>query len=554
MLYAPCQIQNLPCYSCTQHCLRSTDSTPLLNLHQFHENTHIDNFERGHTSINIGRNQILARFSRWYFHCLHPVDFENAELMPTVMMSTSPPYHKPPAMRPSPSQTSKRAPESPRKPQQNPRVAPYMVALSGWPEPMYIDTQTVGPVRSVRSRSGTPTGSISGLVGEAVEGHPVADKEIGVKISVNTVTSTVNSAYTGYTEVDMSKGQTTPPSRGPTITEALYPYLRSNTRPSSSSPTPTSDPAASTSHRFPAQPQSSKHASSSGSNTTTLSHTTAMSFKHPSQSYTAESSSPRLTKFADPRLTPRASFLGRQGGHLRVAPSWTNSAPSPAAARVLLNTYQPTPVYSSIRTPQPSDGEATDDSTDGEVSKERSSDYGGRARGVGGRHLELGSINGRTRATILRSTPEVYPPPRRNSGGYAIGGPGWAGKEAGVGVVTEVYPRDPENSSLWPGVEGRREAMSGTDTGGHSGTATPTRISSRASSPSRSQPASSGVDRRNMTIDQRFPASVLSPERQDGWSPTVPWAGEGPEMRRGSKRLRSETSNVRAEVDDVEMN
>lgn len=385
-------------------------------------------------------------------------------------MSTTPTQHRSPELQPSSIHTPRRTPlMSPRKPVSAARAAPYMVALSGWPEPVYIDSQGAGPVRSARSRSGTPNRSISGPSGEGSEGYPGADKGTGVKVTVSTA-STGHVIWSDHTEGDVGKGsQPKIPIHGPTITEALYPYLHSNTRSTPPISTPSS-PSAAQAFAKPTKLSSSGSASATPP-PFTLPGPSRMA--RASRSNEIPISSHSATKFADPRFTPHASVLGRQGGHLRVVPSWTNSAPSPAAARVLLSKYDPTPVYSSIRTQHPPDEEVPKDDIEAENRMEMEQDGHGRraARGVGGRVLQLGLMSGQTGQAILRSTPEVYPPPRQFGLSFSRRG-STAGQEVPV-VATEVYPRDPENMVLWPGVESRRECSKLAEYEGSDGRGTP---------------------------------------------------------------------------------
>jgi hypothetical protein len=434
-------------------------------------------------------------------------------------MSTTPTSSRYPDIHSSPSSTFRRNVASPRKFPASARVAPYMVALSGWPEPVYIDSHGVGAVRGAQSRPGTPRASLSGPGGQVPDDYIGADKSAaGVKVSVS-VAPTGAVAWSEYLDSRPSgPGRPITPTKGPTITEALYPYLHSNTRPPVFPSPPLAPRASSPVSKQAHIPPRPNLPPTTSATLFSSAPPQPSSSGHPAHRNTAEAS--HGAKFADPRFTPRAAVLGRQGGHLRIAPSWTNSAPSPAAARVLLSSFEHTPVYSSIRTQQPVDDESSHDIIEKDVRggvRHQDTRMDNAAQGVGGRMLHLGSMSGRTRPVILRATPEVYPVPQQSHAGRRGS---WVSADAVVGVATEVYPRDPESTLLWPGVD-RREGSRGMDSHPTSRAGTP----SRPTSPTSRNPVPSAHRRQYI--------SAVSPLEHEGWSPTVPW-GDGGERERSS--------------------
>ena len=120
-------------------------------------------------------------------------------------------------------------------------------------------------------------------------------------------------------------------------------------------------------------------------------------------------------------------------------------------------------MYSSIRTQHPADPEASESEAEGNGDGESFARRVDTAAGVGGRILHLGTINGRTLPAIMRSTPEVYPPPQAHAASRRAGG---MVPDGAVGVVTEVYQRDPESMHLWPGIKGS-DGGAGSGSGGN---------------------------------------------------------------------------------------
>ena len=272
---------------------------------------------------------------------------------------------------------------------------PYMVALSGWPEPVYI---------SHRSRPSSPKPSFPGEVSDGIDAGSeikrisrrgsaaeVAEAKDGPKRKLSGSAEPVpaESIFSKQCMYNNAYGAGCPIPDHPNHV-ARYAASSHKHRiksehggvspfPTSSARTPTHSP-----------PPPSRPASSSNSNTP------------------FNGTSSRYSTFRDPRFAPNAGVLNSRNP-LRVAPSWSSSAPS--------------------STPMPNVGVTVA--------------AGERGMGI----------------FVMRSTPDVYPPPRM------VGLPGMTGmadmlgstqKEGGrgFGLATEVYPRDPDSAFLWGSTSG----------------------------------------------------------------------------------------------------
>jgi len=267
--------------------------------------------------------------------------------------------------------------------------APYMVALSGWPEPVYI---------SHRSRPSSPKPFFSGENSDGIETPSHQHRsglnspaEIQVKPEATRKRSPVpaESIFSKQCMYNNAYGAGCPipdhPNHVARYAASSHKHRMKSEHggdspfPTSSARTPTHSP-----------PPPSRPASSSNSNTP------------------FNGTSSRYSTFRDPRFAPNAGVLNSRNP-LRVAPSWSSSAPS--------------------STPMPNVGVTVA--------------AGERGMGI----------------LVMRSTPDVYPPPRM------VGLPGMTGmtdmlgstqKEGGrgFGLATEVYPRDPDSAFLWGSTSG----------------------------------------------------------------------------------------------------
>ena len=277
---------------------------------------------------------------------------------------------------------------------------PYMVALSGWPEPVYI---------SHRSRPSSPKPSFPGEVSDGIDAGSeikrisrrgsaaeVAEAKDGPKRKLSGSAEPVpaESIFSKQCMYNNPANGECPIADHPNHVGRYFtnlgqfrmtkkdsnggdtsPFPTSSTRTPTHSPPPRSVPA------VPAQPSNSAH-------------------------YAGEPTS-RYSTFRDPRMAPHAGVLSNRSV-LRVAPSWSSSAPAAPA-------------------PLPNVGIKVA--------------AGERGMGI----------------LVMRSTPDVYPPPRMvglpGMAGFAdmISGPQQkdGGDQRGVGVATEVYPRDPDSAFLW---------------------------------------------------------------------------------------------------------
>lgn len=311
------------------------------------------------------------------------------------------------------------------------RPAPYMVALSGWPDPVFV-AEARETWEKRHSRPPSPTGmqvrdgiSLHSLslhsaasVSSSLAGQPPLAREFrdGVPNYPRTsiMTSMVRTGSTGERQershpasrpASPRRASASPDAPSP---PASHPNLRTHSRTHShSSTTPRSGPG-----NLAAGP-------GSGSSGVSVSHMTMTPL--PLTPLTTPGSTPtgssaggsaanasaaamrgqqrRVHGFPDPRYGVNARVVGGARAPLRVAPTWTSSAPNH---------------HSHGMQPYPSAQRST-------AHVQVTHPY------VGNRtHRTTGAPN------IQHSVPEVWPPPK-----------------AGPGLATQVYPRDPDSPWMW---------------------------------------------------------------------------------------------------------
>lgn len=498
-----------------------------------------------------------------------------------------------------------------------------MVALSGWPEPVYIDSHRVVGAGKGRSRSGTPRGSISGASGGQSGIGADGDKEKFGRLAVSGSGQGMASGdveMTSEQPMSVATPSTSTSTRTPSVASSpyaharianqdLYPYYHlavtgkptvdlglgraaavgangqyvdippADVREVQANGLPI-DPALMNVDEAASPADGSKLESSIKGIDTNLypyanrpqpvsPHPCPPAHAHRMPSASGRDTPPderqatqrqgnanaRSSAFVDPRFNPRASVLDSPGGHMRLAPSWANSA---SASSTSTSQNQG---YTSIRTslpdpvsPPPPSGTgsmapppvpAGSSSTPPTLTIQRDSGLRSRlqreATGVPPRPSPLGLFSERAHAQgqIMRSTPEVYPPPRPSSAemrgagvaGILSGIPGLNGDQAAAhtgsgtaGWATEVYPRDPDSVLLWRQTAAAAAAGAGTGTGINS-----------ADAKKRQEGKPQSFDRlqhQHPAQTYSYHASALSPPHTGGWSPTVPWregSGSGDE-------------------------
>ncbi|GFZ48936.1 hypothetical protein JCM24511_06685 [Saitozyma sp. JCM 24511] len=333
------------------------------------------------------------------------------------------------------------------------RHAPYMVALSGWPEPVYIDSSRSDWGR--RSRPGTPRQS-AGEVRDGVVLPPRGGSPVqGILSSGMGTGMGGQKALISPRGSPKGSGARTPHRPG----TASPRRLPSPERGSSPSPFPTSS-ARSSAQEPPNQSGGSGGggggggggvgAGASASPTAFGAGMTPPSVQKPfapppvpnRAAFTSRgpTSGPRQGHFFDPRLAPHVAVMHNRGA-LRVAPAWSSP---PTNQTSPLPTSPPTSSNSMMPPASPAPAQS-------------------------GQGIRVPAGSRGTGILVMRAVPDVYPPPSaaHSNGspdptqgmgmGMGMGRPeglgGFAGQMArlgnGMGMATEVYPRDPELGFLW---------------------------------------------------------------------------------------------------------
>lgn len=320
--------------------------------------------------------------------------------------------------------------------------APYMVALSGWPEPVYI---------SNRSRPSTPRPSFPGEQGDGVVLPSPTSGPHG---------SRSHKSDRQGTEPRSRSASTTPGVPAESIFSKTCMY-----NPHQEDPCPIPDhpnhvekysaarnaALSDRKHKHERERERERdhdraHAATSSSatsfptsSTRTPTHSPPLRPTHIMPHYNATPSS-RYGTFRDPRMAPNVGVLSNRAA-LPIAPGWTSSASASTSAP----TSSPSPQHAVAQSP------------------------GAVALPNVGMKVPAGERG--TGILVLRAVPDVYPPPMSHA---MAGLPGMAGIAAdmartgsrqqpghghaqsprGVGVATEVYPRDPDSAFLWGSAAG----------------------------------------------------------------------------------------------------
>lgn len=295
--------------------------------------------------------------------------------------------------------------------------APYMVALSGWPEPVYI---------SNRSRPSTPRPSFPGEQGD------------GVVLASPTLPA--NGAHGPRAKT--GRGNTPPGVPAESIFSKACMYDARQDGPCPIPDHPNHVERYSTRNAALSDTKRAHEPPSAGPGSSSSSHFPTSSTRTPTHSpplrpaklphYNATPSS-RYGTFRDPRMAPNVGVLSNRAP-LPIAPGWASSA----------STSTPTSASSPQHHSHPNAVTALPN--------------------VG---VKVPAGERGTGILVLRAVPDVYPPPMSRA---MAGLPGMAGIAAdmartgsrqqagpptrGLGVATEVYPRDPDSAFLWGSAAG----------------------------------------------------------------------------------------------------
>ncbi|ORY23791.1 hypothetical protein BCR39DRAFT_548477 [Naematelia encephala] len=277
----------------------------------------------------------------------------------------------------------------------NPRNAPpYMIALSGWPEPVYI-AHDPSSWPSRRSRPSSPGPAVND--GEVRDGIGVSLPPLNGKAAQTCPAVPQESIWSRkcmYGEECRVPGH---PDHVLHDGGYYVPGVKHAGQSRTRTPRGSFDDGRSAPLSMSRQARADKEASPFPTSSA------RSSVSSPTQPLPP----PRQTRFADPRLMPNVAVLSNRPA-LAIAPSWSTSASSSPYP-----TRKP-PVGTGVKVTA-----------------------GSRGAGL----------------LIMRSTSDVYPPPSAPPPP-----PGLAGMAvqmtgvSGMGMATEVYPRDPDSVILWGGV------------------------------------------------------------------------------------------------------
>ena len=322
------------------------------------------------------------------------------------------------------------------------RTPPYMVALSGWPEPVYIAGPPLGS-----SRDGTP-----GLSGEYREGISSFDIENHAKEGIQ-LDSSIGTSYPGkfhssgpgvpsvppesiFSRTCMYNNDPSRECQIPDHPNHIAKYAQARPLPGNLTPSRADSPSFPTSSTrgtpHPSPPVSRKASPKPSSYPRHSSPLTLPTMEESDRD-------PRARSFADPRYAPHVAVMSNRPA-LPLAPSWGSSSVN-----------------------RPSEALSPGDSTPPVLMHPHSTGVGVRiAAGQRG-----------TGILVMRAVPDVYPPPASMPGIAGMAAEMTrtasqgsrrktrAGPASALEVATEVYPRDPDRAILWgSGVPSRKTSMS----------------------------------------------------------------------------------------------
>lgn len=294
-----------------------------------------------------------------------------------------------------------------------------MVALAGWPEPVFI-AEARETWEKKHSRPPSPVGGMSKLPplsGEIREGVRLPDRLPPLSSEVREGVSL------GSTRPSTSRQSS--PSSSPSFPTSSARTTTGNNSPKSSGSSPRLN------GRSISPPQ---HSSPSHAGYVASAHAAHVS------AHARATAAARNRTFQDPRYNAGAAVIGARGGRvaLRVAPSWASAGGDATPASVLnkrLNSHTPSantqramrppPLPHSHSLPNPPVPASAASAASAQ------SELPASARHTLGEHTHgrlMDPRNSKSASVLLRATPEVFPkfPP----------------------VAHEVYPRDPEH---WKG-------------------------------------------------------------------------------------------------------
>lgn len=291
-------------------------------------------------------------------------------------------------------------------------TTPYMVALAGWPEPVFI-AEARDTWEKKHSRPPSPVGAhakLPPLSGEIREGVRLPDR-------LPPLSSEVREGVSLPSTSRPSTSRQSSPSSNPSFPTSSARTTTGNNSPKSNGSSPR------ISGRSISPPQ---HSSPSHAGYVASAHAAHQS------AHARAAAAARNRAFQDPRYAAGAAVIGTRGGRvaLRVAPSWASAGGDATPASVLnkrlpnQRAMRPPPLPHSHSTPnsQASGPSAAERASHAEQSS---------ARHTLGEHTHgrlMDPRNSKSAAVLLRATPEVFPKFQP--------------------VAHEVYPRDPEH---WKG-------------------------------------------------------------------------------------------------------
>lgn len=291
-------------------------------------------------------------------------------------------------------------------------TTPYMVALAGWPEPVFIAEAR----ETWEKKHSRPPSPVSGLAklpplsGEFREGVRLPDRLPPLSMEMREGVSSSSAASRSRSR----QSSPSPPS---------FPTSSARTTTGTNSPKSSgSSPRVNGRSISPPQSSSPSHAG----------HAASAHAAH-QNAHARATAAARNRSFQDPRYNAGAAVVGVRGGRvaLRVAPSWASAGGDATPASVLNKRINPTAQRAMRPTLLPHSHSLTPPSQDEAATSARYSlGEASHGRFVDPRTATASQV-------LLRATPEVFPQ---------------------FPVAHEVYPRDPEHWKGSPG-GGSPEAM-----------------------------------------------------------------------------------------------
>ncbi|WOO77737.1 uncharacterized protein LOC62_01G001302 [Vanrija pseudolonga] len=310
-----------------------------------------------------------------------------------------------------------------------PHPAPYMVALAGWPEPVFVAEARDMWEKRKASRPGSPTGRMAPFGAmEVRDGMALPPPLAALDPSSGPYRGALSMSRSGSTNDPLHRSRGGSPSAAPSPgRHAASPaFPTSSARDNPSSPPDGATPPPPPAEGEPLGPP-----------------------PVPAHARGADAARPRrlVGGFTDPRYGLNAAAVGRTANRaaLRVAPAWHSAGTASHA----------TPPYAGTHGPVgPGAGRG---GGSGAAGAHRTRTPGTMSPPALPGHATSSLRTQRAGAAAHRANPEVYPPPNATAAAAAAGAAAPAPH-----MATAVYPRDPDSPFMWQGLSAPTSANAST--------------------------------------------------------------------------------------------